>query len=58
MRLKVAVIGAGSMGTNHLRVLRDFDEELVHIVGVAEPYEPGLKNAMSRIQCSGLYRLP
>jgi UDP-N-acetylglucosamine 3-dehydrogenase len=53
MRLKVAVIGAGSMGTNHLRVLRDFDEELVQIVGVAEPYEPVLKNVMSRFHVPG-----
>ncbi len=53
MRLNIAVIGAGSMGMNHLRVLRDFDEELVRVVGVAETYEPGLKNVMSRFHVPG-----
>lgn len=53
MRLKVAVIGAGSMGMNHLRVLRDLDEELVQIVGIAEPCEPNLKRAMSRFHAPG-----
>ncbi|HLX57545.1 MAG TPA: Gfo/Idh/MocA family oxidoreductase [Ktedonobacteraceae bacterium] len=53
MRLKIAVIGAGSMGMNHLRVLRDFDEEQVNVVGVADTYEPNLKNAMSRFHVAG-----
>ena len=39
MRVKIAVVGAGSMGMNHLRVLKDFDEERVHIVGVTETNE-------------------
>src|SRR2546425_3858852 len=53
MRLKIAVIGTGSMGMNHLRVLRDFNEEQVQIVGVAETYEPSLKMAMSRFHVAG-----
>jgi UDP-N-acetylglucosamine 3-dehydrogenase len=48
MRLKVAVVGAGSMGMNHLRVLTDFDEERVQLVGIADPHEPALKHAMNR----------
>jgi UDP-N-acetylglucosamine 3-dehydrogenase len=53
MRLKVAVIGAGSMGMNHLRVLRDFSEELVQFVGVAEASEQILRQAMSRFHAAG-----
>jgi UDP-N-acetylglucosamine 3-dehydrogenase len=53
MPLKVAVVGTGSMGMNHLRVLRDFDEEQVQIVGVAETYEPSLKHAVSRFHVDG-----
>ena len=53
MRLKIAVIGTGSMGMNHLRVLRDFNEEQVQIVGVAETYESSLKHAVSRFHVPG-----
>src|SRR5712691_6663070 len=53
MRIKVAVIGAGSMGMNHLRVLREFNEEQVELVGVAEPYEPNLQHAISRFHIAG-----
>lgn len=53
MRLKIAVVGTGSMGMNHLRVLRDFNEEQVQIVGVAETYEPNLKMAVSRFHVPG-----
>jgi UDP-N-acetylglucosamine 3-dehydrogenase len=53
MRLKVAVVGTGSMGMNHLRVLRDFSEEQVHLVGIADPHEPSLKQAMSRFHVAG-----
>ena len=53
MPLKIAVVGTGSMGMNHLRVLRDFDEEQVQIVGVAETHEPSLKHAMSRFHVEG-----
>jgi predicted dehydrogenase len=51
--MKVAVVGAGSMGMNHLRVLRDFDEERIQLVGVAEPYAPSLERAMSRFHVAG-----
>ena len=53
MRLKVAVIGAGSMGMNHLRVLGDFNDEQVHLVGVAESYEPNLQQVMNRFHVAG-----
>ncbi len=53
MRLKVAVIGAGSMGMNHLRVLRDLSEDQVRLVGVAEPFEPNLRRATSRFHVEG-----
>src|SRR6266704_3155106 len=53
MCLKVAVIGTGSMGMNHLRVLKDFNEEQVHLVGVAETYEPSLKQAVGRFHIRG-----
>jgi UDP-N-acetylglucosamine 3-dehydrogenase len=48
MRLKIAVIGVGSMGVNHLRILTNFDEERVQLVGIADPREPVLKCAMKR----------
>jgi UDP-N-acetylglucosamine 3-dehydrogenase len=53
MPLKVAVVGAGSMGLNHLRVLKDFPDEQVALVGVAEPAEPARSRAMSRFQIPG-----
>lgn len=53
MRLKVAVVGAGSMGMNHLRVLRDFSEERVQLVGVSEIAEPALQRAMQRFHVAG-----
>jgi UDP-N-acetylglucosamine 3-dehydrogenase len=53
MRIRVAVIGAGSMGMNHLRVLQDFDEEQVQLVGVAEPNESVLQRAMRRFHIAG-----
>jgi predicted dehydrogenase len=34
--IRIAIIGAGVMGANHLRVLRDFDEAVATVVGVAE----------------------
>src|SRR5579859_4083418 len=46
--LRVAIVGAGSMGTNHLRVLRDFEEGKVSVVGVAESY-PDLLARTERI---------
>lgn len=53
MRIKVAVVGAGSMGMNHLRLLRDFAEEEMQLVGIAEAHEPTLKRAMSRFHVAG-----
>src|SRR5438094_772160 len=53
MQLKIAVIGSGSMGINHLRVLRDFEEERVRVVGIADTYEPNLRNAMGRFHVMG-----
>ena len=59
MPLKVAVVGAGSMGMNHLRVLNDLNDEQIRLVGVAEPHEPTLHNAMRRFHLAGYtdYRL-
>ena len=53
MRIRVAVVGAGSMGMNHLRVLKDFDEERVQLVGVAEPHQPHLERAVNRFHIPG-----
>ena len=53
MQLKVGVVGAGSMGMNHLRVLRDFDEKQVQLVGVAESSEVTLQQAMKRFHVAG-----
>lgn len=53
MRIKVAVIGAGSMGMNHLRVLKDFDEEQIQLVSVAETSKPALQRAMHRFHVLG-----
>jgi predicted dehydrogenase len=53
MRLKIAVIGAGTMGMNHLRVLRDFPCTEVELVGVADPAVPILQKAMQRFQVAG-----
>jgi UDP-N-acetylglucosamine 3-dehydrogenase len=53
MPLKVAVVGVGSMGMNHLRVLRDFSQEQVQLVGFAEPYQPYLQRAQSRFHVTG-----
>lgn len=41
------------MGMNHLRVLKDFDEERVQLVGLAETHEPTLKQAMRRYHVAG-----
>ncbi len=53
MQLKVAVVGAGSMGMNHLRVLKDLDGEHVQLVGVAETSEPVLQRAVRRFHVAG-----
>jgi UDP-N-acetylglucosamine 3-dehydrogenase len=53
MQLKIAVVGAGTMGVNHLRVLRDFNQERVQLVGIAEIVEASLKQAVSRFHVVG-----
>ncbi len=53
MQLRVGVVGAGSMGMNHLRVLKDFDEGQVQLVGVAESSEATLQQAMKRFHVEG-----
>lgn len=53
MPLKVGVVGAGSMGMNHLRVLKDFSEDQIQLVGVAEAAEPVLQRAMKRFHIAG-----
>jgi len=53
MRLKAAVIGAGSMGMNHVRVLKELDEEGIDLVGVAETCESTLQRAMHRFHVEG-----
>ena len=53
MQLKVAVVGAGSMGINHLRVLNDLDGEQLQLMGVAETHEPTLQYAMRRFHLAG-----
>ena len=51
--VKVAVVGAGSMGANHLRVLSEMPEAQVRLVGVAEPHEPTLARATARFHIPG-----
>lgn len=53
MPLKIALVGAGSMGTNHLRVLKEFPEEEVQLVGVAELHEATLVRAVKRFYVAG-----
>ena len=53
MQLKIAIVGVGSMGTNHLRVLRDLDKEGVQLVGIAEPNEVVLAHAMKSFHVAG-----
>ncbi|MDQ2715200.1 MAG: Gfo/Idh/MocA family oxidoreductase [Chloroflexota bacterium] len=53
MPLKIALVGAGSMGTNHLRVLKELPEEEVQLVGVAEVHEATLAQAVKRFHVAG-----
>jgi predicted dehydrogenase len=53
MHLKVAVVGAGSMGMNHLRVLNDLDGEQIQLMGVAETHQTALQYAMRRFHVAG-----
>ncbi|GHO82751.1 Gfo/Idh/MocA family protein [Dictyobacter formicarum] len=55
MSLKVGVVGAGSMGMNHLRVLSDFSAEQICLVGVAETSDSVLQHAMSRFHVAGYH---
>ncbi len=53
MPLNVGVVGAGSMGMNHLRVLSDFPEKQVRLVAVAEASEAILQRATGRFHIAG-----
>jgi UDP-N-acetylglucosamine 3-dehydrogenase len=53
MQLKVAVVGAGSMGLNHLRILNDLDNEQTRLVGIAETHEAALEHATHRFHLAG-----
>src|SRR6266496_4756621 len=53
MQLKVAVVGAGSMGMNHLRILNDLDDEQTRLVGIAETHEAALEQATHRFHLAG-----
>jgi UDP-N-acetylglucosamine 3-dehydrogenase len=53
--LRAGVIGGGSMGRNHIRVLRDLDD-LVELAGVAEPSETA--RATLRKEGATLYARP
>ncbi|HEX9036771.1 MAG TPA: Gfo/Idh/MocA family oxidoreductase [Ktedonobacterales bacterium] len=44
--LRIGLIGAGAMGANHLRVLRDFDSGVVSVVGLAESMPDTLSRAV------------
>lgn len=51
--VKVGVIGTGSMGLNHLRVLSDFPDSELRLVGVAEPNEAARARAVNRFHVPG-----
>lgn len=53
MPLTVGVVGAGLMGMNHLRVLSEFDERQVRLIGVADASESVLQRAVSRFHIAG-----
>ncbi|WP_052888724.1 Gfo/Idh/MocA family protein [Thermogemmatispora carboxidivorans] len=52
MRLRVAVVGAGSMGWNHLRVLKEL-EDSIQLVAVAETNPSALQRAAQRFHIAG-----
>ncbi|GER85239.1 oxidoreductase [Thermogemmatispora aurantia] len=52
MQLRVAVVGAGSMGWNHLRVLQEL-EDSVQLVAVAETNPSALQRAVQRFHIAG-----
>lgn len=39
MRVRVAVINAGSMGMDHLGVLKDFNKGKIQLIGIIEVYD-------------------
>jgi UDP-N-acetylglucosamine 3-dehydrogenase len=51
--IKVAVVGAGAMGSNHIRVLSEFDEEKVRLVGVADTVEASVTRVINRFHVPG-----
>jgi UDP-N-acetylglucosamine 3-dehydrogenase len=53
MTVRVGVVGAGSMGVNHLRVLRDLGDDLVSLVGLAEPDGATRERAVRRFNAPG-----
>lgn len=53
MPVKIGVVGAGAMGSNHLRVVRDIGEERARLVGVAESHEATLARAVDRYNVPG-----
>ncbi|HET8908631.1 MAG TPA: Gfo/Idh/MocA family oxidoreductase, partial [Ktedonobacterales bacterium] len=53
MLVKVAVVGVGSIGMNHLRVLSDFPDDQVQVVGVADPDARVLAHAVNRYHIPG-----
>ena len=53
MPLKIAVIGAGAMGGNHLRVLSDMDDPNAELVAVSDPVEDLLHRATIRYHIQG-----
>lgn len=50
MPVKVGMVGAGSMGSNHLRVLSDFDAKRAQLVGIAEPVQAVREKAVNRFR--------
>jgi UDP-N-acetylglucosamine 3-dehydrogenase len=53
MSLQVGVVGAGSMGANHLRVLRDLGDDMAQLVAVAEPDDSARERAQRRFGAPG-----
>lgn len=53
MSLRVAVIGVGAMGSNHLRVLREWQDDSLHLVGIADTDEHALQRAVRRFSVVG-----
>lgn len=56
MPVKVGVVGAGAMGSNHLRVLSDFDAKRAQLVGIAEPAQAVREKAVNRFHVAAFER--